>query len=59
MLGWRTILQVLARRSTVSIAFSVPDRNALWRRVEDGLLVQVVVKYSTFDVLGREWREVP
>ena len=42
----------------MSIAFSVPDRSALWKRVEDGLLVQVVVKYSTFDVLGREWREV-
>ena len=38
VLGWRTILQLLARRAAESIAFSVPDRNALWSRAEDGLL---------------------
>jgi hypothetical protein len=27
--GWWTMLQLLARRGTESIAFSVPDRNAL------------------------------
>jgi hypothetical protein len=26
--------------------------------VEDGLLVQVVTKHSTSDVLGRDWNEV-
>jgi hypothetical protein len=59
VLGWRTILHLLARRATESNTFSVPDRNALWRRVEDGLLVQAVTKYSTSDVLGRDWSEVP
>ena len=58
MLGWRTILQLLARRAAESIAFSVPDRNALWSRAEDDLLVQPVAKYSTSDILGRDWREV-
>ncbi len=58
MLGWRTMLQLLARRATESNAFSVPDRNALWSRAEDGLLVQAVAKYSTSDVLGRDWSEV-
>ena len=57
-LGWWTFLQLLERRADESIDFSVPDRNALWIRVEDGLLVQVVVKHSTSDVLGRDWREV-
>jgi hypothetical protein len=28
----------------------IPHRNALWIRVEDGLLVQVVTKHSTSDV---------
>ena len=45
-------------RAVESIAFSVPDRNALWSRSEDDLLVQAVVKYSTSDILGRDWREV-
>ncbi len=58
MLGWWTFLQLLARRTAESIAFSVPDRNALWRRAEDGLLVQAVAKHSTSDVLGRDWSEV-
>jgi hypothetical protein len=40
--------------SAESIAFSVPDRNALWSRADDDLLVQSVVKYSTSDVLGRD-----
>ena len=58
VLVWRTILQLLTCRSTESIAFSVPDRNALWSRSEDDLLVQVVAKYSTSHILGRDWREV-
>ena len=37
---------------------SVPDRNDLWRRVEDDLLLEDVVKYSGSDVLGRDWRGV-
>ncbi len=57
-LGWRTILRLLARRAAESNAFSVPDRNALWSRAEDGLLVQAVAKYSTWDVLSRDWSEV-
>ena len=57
-LGWRTILRLLARRAAESNAFSVPDRNALWSRAEDGLLVQAVAKYSTWDVLRRDWSEV-
>ena len=58
MLGWRTMLQLLARRAAESNAFSVPDRNALWSTAEDDLLVQAVAKHSTSDVLGRDWREV-
>jgi hypothetical protein len=58
VLGWRTMLQLLARRASESNAFSVPDRNALWNRAEDDLLVQVVAKYSTSDVLGHDWSEV-
>ena len=58
MLGWRTMLQLLARRAAESNAFSVPDRNALWSTKEDGLLVQAVAKYSTSNVLGRDWSEV-
>jgi hypothetical protein len=57
-LGWRTMLQLLARRPGESNAFSVPDRNALWSRAEDGLLVQAVAKYSTSNVLRRDWSEV-
>ena len=51
VLGWWTILQLLACRSAESIVFSVPDRNASWRRAEDDLLVQAVAKHSTSDVL--------
>jgi hypothetical protein len=58
VLGWRTLLQLLARRAAESNAFSVPDRNALWSRAEDGLLVQAVAKYGTSDVLGRDWSKV-
>jgi hypothetical protein len=58
VLGLRTILQLLARRAAKSIAFSVPDRHVLWSRAEDDLLVQAVVKYSTSDVLGRDWIQV-
>ena len=52
------MLQLLARRAAESNAFSVPDRNALWSRAEDDLLVQAVAKHSTSDVLGRDWRVV-
>ncbi len=58
MLGWRTMLQLLARRAAESNAFSVPDRNELWSRAEDDLLIQAVATYSTPDVLGRDWTEV-
>ncbi len=58
MLGWWTILQLLVRRAAESIAFSVPDRNALWSRTEDDLLVQAVAKYRTSNILGRHWIEV-
>jgi hypothetical protein len=51
------MLRLLPCRGTESISFSVPDRNPLWRS-EDGLLVEDVVKDSTFHVLGRDWREV-
>jgi hypothetical protein len=52
------MIQLLARRAAESNVFSVPDRNALWSRTEDDLLMQTVTKYSTSDVLGRDWREV-
>ena len=52
------MLQLFARRAAESNAFSVPDRNALWSTKEDGLLVQAVAKYSTSNVLGRDWSEV-
>jgi hypothetical protein len=52
------MIQLLECRVAESNAFSVSDRNTLWSRVEDGLLVQVVAKYSTSDVLGRDWSEV-
>ena len=58
VLGWRTMLQLLARRAAESNAFSVPDHNALWSTAEDDLLVQAVAKHSTSDVLFRDWREV-
>jgi hypothetical protein len=58
VLGWRTFLQLFTSRATESIAFSVPDRKALWIRTEDDLLVQSVAKYSTSDVLFRDWSEV-
>ena len=40
------MIQLFARRAAESNAFSVPDRNALWIRAEDDLLVQAVAKYS-------------
>ncbi len=52
------MLQLLERRAAESNAFSVPDRNVSWRRTEDDLLVQTVVKHSTSDVLGRDWIDV-
>ena len=58
VLRWRTFLQLLARRAAESIAFSVPDCNALWSRAEDDLLVQAVAKYSTSNILGHDWIEV-
>ena len=58
VLGWRSTLQLLARRAAESIAFSVPDRHALWRRAEDDILVQAVAKYTTSDVFSRSWTQV-
>jgi hypothetical protein len=62
VLGWRTILQLLTRRAAGSIAFSVPDRNALWSRAEDSLLMQAVAKYKVyqkyFRLMCRDWIEV-
>jgi len=52
------MLQLLVCRTVDSIAFSVPDRNALWSRTENDLLVQPVAKHSTSDVLFRDWIEV-
>jgi hypothetical protein len=51
-------MYLLARRTSKSITFPVPDRNELWNRTEDDLLVQDVTKYSTSDDLGRDWIEV-
>ncbi len=48
------MVQLLARRAAESNVFSVPDHNVLWIRTEDDLLVQVVAKHSTSDVLGRD-----
>ena len=53
VLGWRTILHLLARREAESITFSLPDRNVSWARDEDDL-VQVVSKCSTSNILGRD-----
>ncbi len=53
VLGWRTMLQLLARRAAESNAFSI--RNALWSRTEDDLLVQAVAKHSTSEALFRDW----
>jgi hypothetical protein len=58
VIGWWTVLQLLVRRVSESIPVSVHDRNTLWSRTEDDLLVQVVSKYSTSDVLCRDWSEV-
>ena len=58
VLGWRTMVQLLARRAAESNAFSVPDRNSSWSRAEDDLLVQAVAKHSSSDVLYRDWSEV-
>jgi len=56
VLGWWTMLQLLASRAAESNAFSI--RNALWRRAEDDLLVQAVAKHSTSDALFPDWSEV-
>jgi hypothetical protein len=37
---------VFACRESVSNVFSIPDRNALWNREEDDLLVPTVVRHS-------------
>ncbi len=58
VLGWWTMLQLLTRRVDESNAFSIPDRNTLWSRAEDDLLVQVVAEHSTSDVLFPDWSEV-
>jgi hypothetical protein len=50
------MLQLFARRAAESNVFSI--RNTLWSRVEDDLLVQAVAKYSTSEVLFRDWSEV-
>jgi len=50
------MLQLFARRAGESNVFSI--RNTLWSRVEDDLLVQAVAKYSTSEVLFRDWSEV-
>ena len=55
--GWWTILQIVDRRTTESITFAVPDRNASWSRAEDDL-VQAVGKCSTSNILGRDWIEI-
>ncbi len=52
------MLQLLARRAAEWNGFSIPDRNALWSRAEDDLLVEAVVKHSTSDVLFPDWSEV-
>jgi hypothetical protein len=36
----------------------LPDRYALWSRAEDDLLVKALARYSTSDVLFRDWSEV-
>ncbi len=46
-----------AVNSTTSL-FSLPDRNVLWNRVEDDLLVQSVSKDSTSEVLFPNWSVV-
>jgi hypothetical protein len=56
VLGWRTILQLFARRTAESNVFSI--RNALWSREEDDLLVQAVAKHSTSGAIFRDWSEV-
>jgi hypothetical protein len=58
VLGWWTMIQLFACRSAESISFTVPDRNALSSRAEDGLFVKAVAKYITSDVLRRDWSEV-
>ncbi len=58
VLGWRTMLHHLTRRAAESYTFSIPDRNALWSRPEDDLLVQDVAKHSTSDILFPVWSEV-
>ena len=45
-------------RATESITIAVPDRNALWSRTEDDLLVQAVANNSTSSILGRDWIKV-
>ncbi len=50
------MMHLLACRAAESNAFSI--RIALWIRTEDDLLVQVVAKHSTTDVLFRDWIEV-
>ena len=56
VLGWRTMLQLFARRAAESNAFSI--RNALWSSAEDDLLVQAVAKHSTSEAIFRDWSEV-
>jgi hypothetical protein len=63
VIGWWTMLHLLVCRVVESNVFSVPDRNSLWNRTEDDLLVQAVAKHSTSDVLFSDvlfpdWNEV-
>ena len=41
VLGWWTMLHLLARRAAESNDFSVPDDNTLWSRSEDDLLISI------------------
>ncbi len=52
------MIQLLARRTSESNVFSVTDRNALWNRGEDDLLVQDVGKHSTSEVIFHDRCEV-
>ncbi len=51
VLGWRTFLQLLARRAAESIAFSVPDRNALCIKVYYQAVLGVLID-SMVELLG-------
>ncbi len=56
VLGWRTMMQLFARRAAEFNAYSI--RKALWSSAEDDLLVQTVEKHSTSESIFRDWSEV-